>query len=145
MMLVEPIKKEHLSQIANIEKLCFSDPWSENALELLLKENCVSFAVTDGESVLAYGGMMTVLDEGHVLNIATHPDYRKRGFAREIMHSFYNVAEQKGLSVMFLEVREHNMAARNLYLSEGWKELGVLKNHYSHPVENAIVMQKTFS
>lgn len=145
MVVIESIKKEHIPQLAEIERLCFSDPWSENALNLLLNENCVSFVVIDEERVVAYGGMMTVLDEGHVLNIATHPDYRKRGFAREIMNSFYNAANQKGLSVMFLEVREHNMAARSLYLSEGWIEIGVLKNHYSHPVENAIVMQKTFS
>lgn len=136
--------REHLSEIALIESLCFSDPWSEKALELLLNESCVAFvALIDGR-VAAYGGMMIVLDEGQVINIATHPDYRRQGLARDIMNALSHSACELGLGVMFLEVREQNLPVRALYRSDGWAEVGVRKNFYSHPVDNAVIMQKRF-
>ena len=91
--------REHLSEISLIESLCFSDPWSEKALELLLNESCVAFvALIDGR-VAAYGGMMIVLDEGQVINIATHPDYRRQGLARDIMNALSHSACELGLGV----------------------------------------------
>lgn len=136
--------REHLAEIVLIESLCFSDPWSEKALELLLSDSCVAFVALDGGRVAAYGGMMHVLDEGQVINIATHPDCRRRGLAREILNALYGSARELGLREMFLEVREQNEPARALYRSDGWVELGVRKNFYSHPVDNAVIMQKSF-
>lgn len=133
---------EHIPEVAEIEGLSFSDPWSEDALKLLIQPNCVAFvALVDGR-VAAYGGMMFVLDEGNVINIATHPDYRRRGLAKAILSELYASARELSLSVMFLEVREKNLAARELYRLDGWEPIGIRANFYSHPLDNAVVMKK---
>ena len=130
------------SAVAEIERLCFSSPWSEKSLEILLKENNAGFvAVIEGQ-IAAYGGIVTVLDEGQITNIATHPSYRRLGLAKAIMSAIDNFSVEKGIAFLSLEVREQNIAARSLYESCGWRAVGIRKNFYSKPVDNAIVMIK---
>ena len=134
--------REHISQVAEIERQCFSEPWSENSLELLCSgENFGVVALLDGR-VVAYGGVTCVLDEGSVTNIATHADYRRRGIGRQIVRAMVSEAKKRGISSVFLEVRESNAPARELYLSEGFHECGTRKGFYRHPVENAVQMVK---
>ena len=132
-----------LAGAARIEELCFSVPWSEKSLEILLGEQGVGFAVVEDSQVAAYGGMLTVLDEGQITNIAVSPDYRRKGFARAILSALEEYAKDNGIEFLTLEVRESNSAARALYLSEGWKEDGIRKNFYKFPPENAILMSKS--
>ena len=130
----------YISDVAEIESLCFSEPWGEKSLTLLLSENNFGVvALLDGRAV-AYGGMTCVLDEGAVTNIATHPSYRRRGLGREVLRAMLTEAEKRGVHTVFLEVRESNEAARALYLSEGFYECGIRKNFYRRPVENAVQM-----
>ena len=130
----------HIPEVAGIEQVCFSEPWSERSLSLLLEgENFGVVAICEGR-VAAYGGMTCVLDEGAVTNIATLPEYRQRGIGRAVLKTILDEAEKRGIISVFLEVRASNEAARALYLSEGFEECGVRKNFYRHPNEDAIQM-----
>lgn len=144
MIEIKRLSAEHIAEVAYIEELCFSIPWSAKSLELLIKDKNVGFvAFCDGQ-VVAYAGMITVLDEGQITNIATHPDYRRRGIARSLMHEIDGYAEDNALSLLSLEVREQNVAAIALYSECGWEKAGIRKNFYSSPRDNGVVMIKVF-
>lgn len=138
---IRPLTAEDLSVVAEIEKLCFSEPWSEKALSILLLPENVGVVALDGDRVAAYGGMTTVLDEGSVANVATHPDYRRQGLGREIVGALQKEATSRGLSSVFLEVRVSNVAARRLYEKMGFSVIGVRKNFYRHPAEDGLAME----
>ncbi len=138
--MTEIVSREHLKDIYEIEKLSFSEPWSEKSLEMLLNGDNFGVAITLEGRVVAYGGLMCVLDEGSVTNVAVHPEYRRRGYGREIVFALLSEAEKRGISTLFLEVRESNLAARTLYEKMGFSSCGIRKGFYSHPAENAIQM-----
>ena len=141
MTQIEIICKEHLCAVAEIEELCFSEPWSEESLQLLTREGGAGFvALVDGK-VAAYGGMLCVLDEGQITNIATHPDFRRRGLARAVVGALAKYARENGITSIFLEVRESNAAARSLYKQCGFEEIGSRKRFYRAPVEDAVLMR----
>ena len=142
---IRRLEEKDIPSVALIERLCFDEPWSENSLKLLLEEKNAGFVFEIDGVVAAYGGIVTVLDEGQITNIATHPDYRRRGFAKLIMDAIDDFSSKNGIVYLSLEVREKNMAARLLYNSCGWSEAGVRKNFYSKPLDNAIVMIKDFT
>ena len=133
---------EHIPQVVVIEKECFSEPWSEGSLSLLCKgENFGVVVISEGR-VVAYGGMICVLDEGSVTNVAVMPSHRRSGFGREVVRALCKEAMERGIKSVFLEVRESNRAAENLYISEGFVCCGVRKGFYRQPTENAIQMIK---
>ena len=137
---IELLCPEYIPEVARIEKICFSEPWSEKSLSLLTEgENFGVVALLDGV-VAAYGGMTCVLDEGAVTNIATLPEYRRLGLGRSVLEKMLDEAWKRGIAAVFLEVRASNEAARGLYLSEGFEECGIRKGFYRHPTEDAIQM-----
>ena len=135
-----PLGEEHLTEVAEIEALCFSEPWSREALSLLMREGGMALVACLDGRVVAYGGMTYVLDEGSVTNIATHPDARRRGIGRRLTATMLERARSIGLCRVFLEVRESNLAARSLYEELGFHACGVRKKIYRRPVESAIQM-----
>ena len=142
MIEIKRLEAKYISDVAKIEALCFSEPWSENAFSILLGDGAFGMvALLDGV-VAAYGGMLFVLDEGQITNIATHPEYRREGLGRMIVEALECEAKTLGLSDLFLEVREQNAAARKLYSSCGWEEIGLRKKFYSKPTDNAVLMKK---
>ena len=144
MLSVRRFSKEDISEVHKLETLCFSEPWSENSLEILLDgDNFGIVCLTDGQ-VAAYGGMTCVLDEGAVTNIAVAPEYRRQGIGRAVVRAMLAEAESKGISSVFLEVRVSNEAAISLYRSEGFLECGIRKGFYKRPVEDAIQMVYNF-
>ena len=144
MIEIRRFKSEDIVSVAEIERLCFDEPWSEKSLELLLDEKNAGFvAVIDGH-VAAYGGIVTVLDEGQITNIATHPAYRRRGLAKGIMDAIDAFSCERKIIYLSLEVREQNTAARSLYELCGWHNAGIRKNFYSKPRDNAVIMIKEF-
>ena len=139
-MEIRRLSSEHIAEVADIERLCFSEPWSKSSLELLVRDGGVGFvAVSDGK-VAAYGGMLTVLDEGQITNIATHPDCRRRGYAREVVSALIGYARENGISAIFLEVRASNAAAIALYASLGFERIGERRAFYRAPTEDAVLM-----
>ena len=143
MITIEKMSREHLSEVASIEEMSFSLPWSLESLELMLTEQASALVALEDGRVLGYVGMMCVLDEGQILNVAVHPDARRRGVGRTLMEAAQTYAKERGIVFLSLEVRESNIAARSLYSSLGWEEQGIRKGFYSHPVENACVMTKS--
>lgn len=137
------LERSMLPQVAELEKECFSEPWSESSLELLLGGQGVGLAALCGGRVVAYVGMLCVLDEGQITNVAVSGEHRRRGLGRALMSSLEELAAEKGASLLSLEVRESNAAARGLYRAMGWQEEGVRKGFYKLPLENAIVMTKS--
>ena len=141
-----PMTSEHLDQVARIEQLCFSDPWSRRMLSEHLENECAAtlVAITPDGTILGYAGLLVVLDEGYITNVAVCPDYRRQGIAGELLAVFRRFAEGNNLAFLTLEVRESNAAARALYSKYGYKEVGVRKNYYDHPKENAVLMTLEF-
>ncbi len=129
--------------VAQVEKECFSVPWSEDALKNeISNEGAVFLCAESNGEIIGYGGMYTVLDEGYVTNIAVKVPYRKKGVACRIVEGLIDGAKEKGLSFVSLEVRESNEAARNLYFKYGFEIKGKRKRFYEKPTEDAIIMTK---
>ena len=134
------MKQEHLEGVATLERLCFGEPWSAKALELLLGDGAFAVVCTEGQDVLAYGGMLSVLDEGQVTNIAVHPDHRRCGLGRRVLETMLEEAERRGLMEISLEVRASNHAAISLYEQAGFSAVGRRRSFYKQPTEDALVM-----
>ncbi len=139
-MKVVPIEREHLSLIAQLEKRCFCEPWSEKALEILLGDHAFGFVLLQDGQAVSYAGMMTVLDEGQITNVASHPDFRKRGFGAAVLKALLDEAQARGLSLISLEVRKSNRDAITLYERAGFCVAGERRGFYKHPGEDAWVM-----
>ncbi len=126
--------------IARLEKECFSEPWSENAvLESL--ENGVRFLVyEETDEICGYAGLQLVLDEGYVTNIAVTQNMRKKGIGKALVSALKVLAKENGLRFISLEVRESNIAAISLYEKQGFIRVGKRKNFYKNPPEDGIIM-----
>lgn len=140
---IEPMKEEHISDIAEIESLCFSLPWSENALRDELKNENAHFltALTLGR-VSGYIGVIEICGEADITNVAVHPDFRRYGIGKKLLDTAEIQAKSRSCESITLEVRESNTAAINLYSGNGYKTVGIRKNFYEKPTENAVLMTK---
>jgi ribosomal-protein-alanine N-acetyltransferase len=138
-IVVRPIEEPDVASVVEIEKLCFSyQAWNQEDLQ---KYDC--FVASVGETVVGFlisRGLSFPPDPGHefeILNIAVHPSWRRRGVARALL----GWQLDRG-GTQFLEVRESNVAARNLYESLGFQVVGIRRKYYSSPEESAIVMRR---
>ena len=141
-----PTTEEHLDRIAEIEALCFSTPWSRKSFaDSMANEQVISlFTATLNNEIVGYICLFHLFEEGELLNIAVCPNYRKRGIAQQLINKMFELFKQKDITRITLEVRESNNNAKNLYLKNGFKPIGIRKNYYTSPLENGIVMEKTF-
>ncbi len=138
---VAPLEACHLPQAAELERLCFSEPWSEKALSILTEPNGIGIAaLTDDGRLVGYCGMLTVLDEGQITNVAVHPDFRRMGIGNALLEALLPEAKTRSVAQISLEVRESNTAAKELYLRHGFSVAGIRKRFYSHPAEDGLVM-----
>lgn len=146
--IIRAIREEDVRQIHEIETLCFAMPWSEESILHDVKENVVArwLVMDDGEGrLLAYAGMWFVLDEAHICNVAVHPDYRGRGYGKQIFMALEELAKENSMSMMTLEVRRSNTVAQNLYHACGFLDVGYRKRYYEDNKEDALIMFKEFS
>lgn len=135
----------HLRSVAALEQLCFAEPWSESALELLCREGGLGVVIPAddaNETAKAYGGMTLVLDEGSITNIAVRPDMRRKGLGRAVVKALIEQAHTLGISDIYLEVRVSNEAAIALYRTLGFAIVGTRKGFYKHPAEDAFTMHR---
>ena len=145
---IVPMTNEYLNDVAELERECFSNPWSRNMLAEELENACSAFLVAlDAEngSVVGYAGLLAVVDEGCITKMAVRPDCRRGGVAGQLLDVFIRFAEGSGLSFLTLEVRESNAPAIALYSKHGYVPVGMRKNYYDLPRENAILMTKFFT
>ena len=142
---LQPMTAELIPAIAEIERECFSHPWSENALqeELFNDTACFIAAVTETGEVAGYAGLHCVLDEGYIDNIAVRDRYRRQGVAGELLGAFLRFGKAN-LAFLTLEVRASNEPAIALYSKYGFKEVGRRKGYYDAPKEDAVLMTLNF-
>ena len=136
-----PLTEDMLPRVLELEKLCFSLPWSRDAFlpELTDPACCWLAVLADGE-VVGYAGMRTVLDEGYISNIAVSPALRKRGLGMALVQALKREGKTRGLSFLTLEVRVGNKEARRLYERAGFREVGLRPGYYEKPREDALLM-----
>ncbi len=141
-IIYDTLKPEYIPGIAEIEKLCFTTPWSENQIKAEFENplTVYSIAILD-KKVIAYGGYWSVAGDAQITNIAVHPDFQGNKIASQILENLLNTAKNRGDSQLTLEVRESNQKAINLYKKYGFQTVGVRKNYYEGK-ENAILMTK---
>lgn len=144
-IIIVPMAAEHIHSIAEIEKQCFSTPWSEQALTEELDVSAAVFltALTGGQ-VAGYMGLQMAGGVGYVCNVAVSPHFRRRGVASALIQAQIDLAKVNGLSEISLEVRSSNAAARALYEKFGFVRLGTRPNFYSNPQENAEIYSLFF-
>lgn len=140
---IEKTTPSHLSSICEIENASFSDPWSEKALASIIDDPLTRFISTiaeDSDKVAGYAIMRILFKEAEILNFAVSRDFRRMGIGREMMDHLLHLAQTEGAEMVFLEVRESNTAARELYGSFGFSPITKRRNYYIKPTEDAIVM-----
>ena len=144
---IVPMNADHLDQVAELERICFSTPWSRNMLAEELENALSAFlvALDDGDNVVGYAGLQVILDEGSITNVAVRPDCRRQGIAGKLLQVFLDFARGNHLAFLTLEVRASNYDAIALYGSRGFREAGRRKNYYERPREDAIIMTKEFT
>lgn len=145
-MELQPLTENLIPQMAALEALCFSLPWTEEMIANELKKtNCIYLAALDNDKLIGYIGMQSVLDEGYINNVAVHPDYRRQGVASALLSNLIELARQSQLAFLTLEVRKSNSSAIALYTGFGFTPVGIRKNYYVKPREDAILMTIFFT
>lgn len=138
--------ERHIDAIAELEKLCFSQPWSYDALAEELKNDTAFFHVAETDGVVSgYVGLHIVCGQAFITNIAVLPQYRRMGVAKKLLNSLFITAEKFDLEFISLEVRPSNTPAINLYKSFDFEEIGMRKNFYRNPNEDALIMTRFFN
>lgn len=136
----------HVEAIAELEKVCFRDPWSVNSIASELSNRLSTWlvAVEDGV-VCGYIGSQSVLDAADMMNIAVHPEYRNRGIACALIKELIERLKQQNVISLMLEVRISNESAISLYNKLGFEIVGKRPHYYHNPREDAYIMRKEFA
>ena len=139
------MKESDLEEVLEIEKRSFADPWSRRLFrETLLFPHSINFVLVGAAGgLLGYSNFYLIGDEAHMLNFAIHPDYRKKGFATQLLSYAIAFLKSRDAANFFLEVRESNREAIDLYRKFGFKFIGRRKRYYVKTNEDALVMHLT--
>ncbi|GLC29336.1 ribosomal protein S18-alanine N-acetyltransferase [Clostridium omnivorum] len=135
------LKAIHIDEISKINSLSFHTPWSKEAIYKELDNKFARYvvAIMDGK-VIGYGGVWIIVDEGHITNIAVHPEYRGIGAGDMIVDSIIEICRLEDVEAVTLEVRESNIPARRLYEKHGFIAEAIRKGYYQDTKEDAIIM-----
>ena len=145
---IVPMAAEHLDRLEQLERMCFSRPWSKKMLAEELDNQCAAFLVAvepDTEKVVGYAGLLVVADEGYITNVAVDPSCRRQGVAGQLLQVFDSFARGNHLAFLTLEVRPSNAAAIALYQGFGFAEAGRRRNYYDLPKEDALILTKYYA
>ncbi|MBS6207783.1 MAG: ribosomal protein S18-alanine N-acetyltransferase [Firmicutes bacterium] len=141
-LIVRRAEARDAEAIAELEKVCFSQPWSYESIYHDVAENKLSFylaAETEGK-VIGYAGIWNIAGEGHITNVAVSPEYRRKGVGDALMEVMLKVTEESGVLSHTLEVRKSNAGALRLYEKHGFKIAGERKGYYEDNGEDALIM-----
>jgi len=138
-----PMKREHVAQVAALEAICFSDPWSEASVASELANPLSLWIVAvEGSAVLGYVGSQSVMGEADMMNLAVSPENRKRGIGAQLVQTLIARLQEIGVHSLALEVRQSNDAAISLYGRLGFVQIGRRPGYYRHPKEDALILRK---
>ncbi len=142
---IRKMRVEDLERVLEIERISFSNPWSRNAF-LYEIESDVSYpwVIEMDNKIVGYSIHWLILDEAHLSNIAVDPLFRRRGIGKFLLEKIIESVKKMGARFLTLEVRVSNTNAISLYTKMNFKVVGIRKNYYTNPVEDAFIMIKNF-
>ena len=142
-MKIIPMTDAHVDAVADLEAICFADPWSANSVasELTNPLSCWLVAL-EADTVVGYIGSQTVMGETDMMNVAVHPDHRRKGIAVSLIHALVQKLKECESHCLTLEVRASNVPAIALYEKLGFAEAGRRRNYYRNPKEDALILRK---
>lgn len=139
---IREMAESDIEKVLEIERQSFVSPWTNRMFEeTITSPISMSFTIEIDSLLLGYIMSYLVENEAHIMNLAIHPDHRGKGCASRLVRHTINYCEGKGVSEFFLEVRESNINAKNLYRKLGFEVIGRRKRYYSETNEDALVMQ----
>jgi ribosomal-protein-alanine N-acetyltransferase len=145
MMKIIAMNESHVPQIAALEKLCFSDAWSENSIRSELTNQLSLWLVAvDGDRVAGYIGSQTVLGWADMMNLCVSPDYRRQGLGEQLTAELERQLRENRVECLTLEVRVSNAPAIALYEKLGFVQVGKRPRYYEKPREDALILRKEF-
>jgi ribosomal-protein-alanine N-acetyltransferase len=142
-MIIREMKREDVPAIAELEKLCFSDPWSENSIASEL-DNPLSYwlVAEDNGKIAGYVGSQSVLDAADMMNLAVSPDCRQQGVGQALVNELVQHLQKNNVIALLLEVRVSNAPAISLYEKLGFEQVGRRPKYYHNPREDALILRK---
>ena len=142
--IIRRMTEEDVAAVAALEAENFSRPWSYDAFyKTLSDENYIVMIAKDTDALLGYCVLLCMGEEADITNVCTAPEARGKGVATVMLNALTEAGEERGVTEFFLEVRESNVPARNLYTKLGFEEIGLRKNYYDEPKEHAVLMKYT--
>ena len=143
-MIIEKMTERHVAQVAELEKICFgSAAWSEKSVASELTNSLALWLVAvEDDRVAGYVGSQTVCDETDMMNVAVHPDFRRQGIGEKLVEQLVTELKGIGSHALMLEVRASNGPAIGLYEKMGFQQVGLRKNYYRDPKEDALILRK---
>ena len=142
-MKIVKMESAHVAQIAELERRCFSDPWSEKSIAYELTNPLSYWLVAlDGDVVAGYIGSQSVMGESDMMNVAVSPDYRRQGIGEGLVNALSAVLKEQGNTCLTLEVRVSNDSAIALYEKLSFVQVGRRPNYYRNPKEDALILRK---
>lgn len=138
------LSKENADKLVELENKCFTSPWTYTMFVGDLESEHTYYFGTfnDKNEITGYIGMWHVGDTAEITNVAVHPHYRRKGIATKLVFELEKLCIEKCIEYINLEVRESNFSAISLYTKFGFEKVGLRKNYYKNPTENAILMTK---
>ena len=137
------MNKEDLTDVLEVSTLSLKESWSLDSFSRELSNPLAKYIVAIADNrIIGFAGVWVIVDEGHITNIAVHPDYRKKGVGSALVDSLIKNSKDWGCTALTLEVRASNIPAQNLYKKFGFENEGVRKNYYSDNNEDAFIMWK---
>ena len=142
-MKIIPMTDAHVDAVADLEAICFADPWSANSVASELNNPLSCWLVAlEADTVVGYIGSQTVMGETDMMNVAVHPDHRRKGIAVSLIHALVQKLKECESHCLTLEVRASNAPAIALYEKLGFTEAGRRRNYYRNPKEDALILRK---
>lgn len=140
-MIIRKMKEQDTTAVAKIEEINFAQPWSANAFcESLANKDTLFLVAQEEKEILGYIGMYISLDEGEITNVSVSPQHQRKHVATKLIENIIELAQKKQVSRIILEVRKTNTSAIKAYEKQGFKIVGVRKNFYEKPIEDAYIM-----
>jgi len=141
-IFIRAANKNDVKPIADLENICFDLPWSERSFfEEITGNKVARYAVAEtGGNIIGYAGVWLVTDEGHITNVAVHPDFRRKGVAKGLVSWLIEASGREGVASYTLEVRISNKEAISLYKSLDFRECGIRREYYEDNSEDALIM-----
>ena len=145
-MIIAKMNESHVAEVAALEAMCFSEPWSEKSVASELTNPLSLWLVAlEGENVIGYVGSQTVMGWSDMMNVAVHPDHRRLGVGKALIEELIRQLREQGSENLTLEVRTSNENAKALYAGLDFMEVGRRKNYYHNPKEDALILRKEWT